>query len=111
MVISPKGRGRGGIYSNSSVYQITNQTISDGKYDLVHCNLKDNKECVTYCNIMLFVARITEHMLEKSRVVHSGAGERSFHIFYYMFAGLTDREKYRYFLGKPEQYRSNTFTV
>ncbi|KAK3088133.1 hypothetical protein FSP39_015166 [Pinctada imbricata] len=53
----------------------------------------------------LLGARITEHMLEKSRVVHHGHGERTFHIFYYMFAGLTDRERKLYFLGRPEKFR------
>ncbi|XP_062566221.1 myosin-IIIa-like [Saccostrea cucullata] len=50
-------------------------------------------------------AKVTEHMLEKSRVVHSGLGERSFHIFYYMFAGLSENEFNRYYLTRPEHYR------
>ncbi|XP_061181361.1 myosin-IIIa-like [Saccostrea echinata] len=50
-------------------------------------------------------AKVTEHMLEKSRVVHSGYGERSFHVFYYMFAGLSENEFNRYYLNRPEHYR------
>ncbi|XP_022286281.2 unconventional myosin-Ic-like [Crassostrea virginica] len=50
-------------------------------------------------------AKVTEHMLEKSRVVHCGNGERSFHIFYNMFAGLTEYERDHFYLGRPEHYR------
>ncbi|OWF39552.1 myosin-IIIb-like [Mizuhopecten yessoensis] len=50
-------------------------------------------------------AKITEHMLEKSRVVNKMAGERTFHIFYCLFAGLSVNEKKRYYLNNPETYR------
>ncbi|XP_048728480.2 myosin-IIIb-like isoform X2 [Ostrea edulis] len=53
----------------------------------------------------LIGAKVTEHMLEKSRVIHCGNGERSFHIFYYMFAGLSENEVNRYYLSRPEHYR------
>ncbi|XP_060063803.1 myosin-IIIb-like [Ylistrum balloti] len=50
-------------------------------------------------------AKITEHMLEKSRVVNKMSGERTFHIFYCLFAGLSVNEKKRYYLRRPETYR------
>ncbi|KAK3584648.1 hypothetical protein CHS0354_003935 [Potamilus streckersoni] len=49
--------------------------------------------------------QVTEHMLEKSRVVRHGVGEKNFHIFYCMFAGLSQPERKRYFLDHPDKYR------
>ncbi|CAC5360780.1 unnamed protein product [Mytilus coruscus] len=37
-------------------------------------------------------AKLTEFLLEKSRVVYQNEGERNFHIFYWMFSGLTPEE-------------------
>ncbi|NXK40090.1 MYOI protein, partial [Piprites chloris] len=50
-------------------------------------------------------AKLSEYLLEKSRVVHQDPGERNFHIFYYMFAGLSSEEKEMYGLLDPSLYR------
>ncbi|XP_055555748.1 unconventional myosin-VIIa-like [Falco cherrug] len=50
-------------------------------------------------------AKLSEYLLEKSRVVHQDTGERNFHIFYYMFAGLSSEEKEMYGLLDPSLYR------
>ena len=50
-------------------------------------------------------AVLSDYLLEKSRVVQHGPGERNFHIFYYIFAGMSREELKAYHLGAPEEYR------
>ena len=48
--------------------------------------------------------RITNYLLEKSRVVQPAVDERSFHVFYQLCAGLSKEEKKSYHLFAPENY-------
>ncbi|KAM4828741.1 myosin-IIIa [Thomomys bottae] len=57
-------------------------------------------------------AQISEYLLEKSRVIHQAIGEKNFHIFYYIYAGLAGKKKlalYKLPENKPPRYLQNDY--
>ncbi|BFZ01812.1 hypothetical protein BsWGS_04851 [Bradybaena similaris] len=73
-----------------------------------HTNLNDNSSRfgkyiqLRFQSSQLVGAKISEYLLEKSRVVRQNSGEENFHIFYYLFASDTNK---KLSLGDPSDYR------
>ncbi|XP_064452904.1 unconventional myosin-X isoform X1 [Mirounga angustirostris] len=48
--------------------------------------------------------RIVDYLLEKNRVVRQNPGERNYHIFYALLAGLQHEQREEFYLSVPENY-------
>lgn len=56
------------------------------------------------CSEAISGAKISEYLLEKSRIVNHSAGERNYHIFYELLSGLPQPDLAKYGLTKPEDF-------
>ncbi|XP_061169935.1 myosin-IIIb-like isoform X3 [Saccostrea echinata] len=56
-------------------------------------------------NGMVIGAKITEYLLEKSRVISQAAKEQNFHVFYYIYDGLSSSERAEYNLKENTRYK------
>jgi myosin heavy subunit len=63
---------------------------------LTHFNSR-NLSRTLFFKFKVVGGKISEYLLEKSRVVFQNDGEHNFHIFYYLLAGLEDKKR-EYFL-------------
>ncbi|XP_011354766.1 unconventional myosin-X [Pteropus vampyrus] len=48
--------------------------------------------------------RIVDYLLEKNRVVRQNPGERNYHVFYALLAGLGHEQREEFYLSVPENY-------
>lgn len=61
-----------------------------------------------YTNVVSIFAtsgRIQTFVLEKSRVVYHGIGEKNFHIFHSLIAGMDEQKLLYYYIENPTKYR------
>ncbi|VEN63077.1 unnamed protein product [Callosobruchus maculatus] len=59
---------------------------------------------VYFKNGAIIGAKMTQYLLEKSRIVTQAPGERNYHVFYELLGGLSTSERQKYGLVEAEKY-------
>ncbi|XP_014675586.1 PREDICTED: unconventional myosin-XV-like, partial [Priapulus caudatus] len=65
---------------------------------------RDREDQVIVISGVITGAQTKEYLLEKSRIVKLAAGERNYHVFYEMLAGLPQQQKDKYGLQTVDKY-------
>lgn len=64
--------------------------------------IADQKEFC--CSGRILGGKLSQYLLEKSRIVNQHYGERNFHVFYELLSGVSAELKLKLKLGKPQEY-------
>lgn len=59
---------------------------------------------VYFKNGSIIGAKVTQYLLEKSRIVTQAPGERNYHVFYELLGGINNTEKQKYGLIEADKY-------
>lgn len=76
------------------------------KFTRIHyysCRLS-KVSCMLFCSGVILGAKVTEYLLEKSRIVTQAPEERNYHVFYELLAGLSEDNKLKYGLLSADKY-------
>lgn len=66
-------------------------------------NISRCHSLICYSGVILG-AKVTEYLLEKSRIVTQAPEERNYHVFYELLAGLSEETKLKYGLLAADKY-------
>ena len=71
---------------------------------LFNFNVKQLLDFFLYNSGIIVGARISEYLLEKSRIVNQTTDERNYHVFYELLSGLSSEQKQKYGLFDASRY-------
>ena len=100
----------GGLNSNKIAEQILEASPLLESFGNAKTSINDNSSRfgkyleVYFKSGVIIGARITQYLLEKSRIVTQSREERNYHIFYELLGGLNEAERSKYGLLEADKY-------